>query len=53
MEPATWLLPEFYPLSIALLMDYQHDRIKGPIKRVVMHSMVSINSYNVNAQSAI
>jgi hypothetical protein len=31
-------------------MDYHHDRIKGATKRVVMHSRVSSNSYNINAQ---
>jgi hypothetical protein len=31
-------------------MDYHHDKIKGAIKRVVMHSRVSSNSYNINAQ---
>jgi hypothetical protein len=43
------LLPEFYPLSISLLMEFHHDRIKGATKRVVMQSRVSINAYNVNA----
>jgi hypothetical protein len=31
-------------------MNFHHDRIKGAIKRVVMHSMVSSNSYSINAQ---
>jgi hypothetical protein len=52
VEPATQLLLEFYPLRIALLMDYHHDRIKGAIKWVVRHSSVSINAYNVSAQAA-
>jgi hypothetical protein len=50
VEPATRLLPEFYALSIALLMYYHHDRIKGATKRVAMHSKVSSNTYNINAQ---
>jgi hypothetical protein len=28
VEPATRLLPEFYPLGIALLTYFEHDRIK-------------------------
>jgi hypothetical protein len=28
VELVTRLLPEFYPLTIALLMDFHHDRIK-------------------------
>jgi hypothetical protein len=31
-------------------MDFHHDRIKGDVERVVMHSRVSLKSYNVNAQ---
>jgi hypothetical protein len=31
-------------------MDYHHDRIKEDMERVVMHSRVLLNSYNVNAQ---
>jgi hypothetical protein len=50
VEPTTQLLPEFYPLNIALLTDYHHDRIKAATKRVVMHSRVSSNYYNINAQ---
>jgi hypothetical protein len=50
VEPATRLLPWFYPLNIALLTNYHHDMIKGDMERVVMHSRVSLNSYNVNAQ---
>jgi hypothetical protein len=50
VESTTRLIPEFYLLSIALLMDYHRDRIKGAIKRVVMHYRVSSNSYNINAQ---
>jgi hypothetical protein len=30
-------------------MDFHHDRIKGDMERVVMHSRVSLNSYNINA----
>jgi hypothetical protein len=37
-------------LSIAILMDFHHDRIKDNLEKVVMHSRVSINSYNINAQ---
>jgi hypothetical protein len=33
--------------------EFHHDRIEGDIERVVMHSRVSINSCNVNAQSTI
>jgi hypothetical protein len=51
VEPATQLLSEVYTLSIALLMDYHHDRIKGAIERIVMHSRVSINAYNITAQA--
>jgi hypothetical protein len=28
VEPTTRLILEFYPLSIALLTDYHHDKIK-------------------------
>jgi hypothetical protein len=31
-------------------MDYHHDRTKGDMERVVIHSRVSLNSYNINAQ---
>jgi hypothetical protein len=31
-------------------MDFHHDRIKGDMEIVVMHSMVSLKSYNINAQ---
>jgi hypothetical protein len=50
VEPATQLLPCFYKLSIAVLMDFHHDNIKDDMERVVMQSRVSLNSYNVNAQ---
>jgi hypothetical protein len=50
VKPTTRVLPELYPLCIALLTDYHHDRIKGATKRVVVHSRVSLNSYNINAQ---
>jgi hypothetical protein len=36
--------------KIALLTNYHHDRIKGATKWVLMHSRVSPNSYNINAQ---
>jgi hypothetical protein len=52
VEHVARLLSEFYLLSIALLTDFDLDRIKVT-KKVVMHSRVSINSYNINAQSAI
>jgi hypothetical protein len=32
---------------------FHHDRIMDARNRVVIHSRVSINSYNVNAQSTI
>jgi hypothetical protein len=50
VEHATRLLPLVYILCIAILMDYHHDRVKGDMERVVMHSRVSLNSYNINAQ---
>jgi hypothetical protein len=31
-------------------MNFHHDRIKVIYKRVVMHSRVSFNSYNINAK---
>jgi hypothetical protein len=31
-------------------MDYHHNRTKGDMDRVVMHSRVSLNSYIINAQ---
>jgi hypothetical protein len=31
-------------------MDYHHDRIKDDMERGVMHSRVSLNSYDINAQ---
>jgi hypothetical protein len=46
----TRLLPWFYQLRIALMTDFQHDRSKGDLEQVVMHSRVSIDSCNVNAQ---
>jgi hypothetical protein len=39
----------FYKLSIAVLTDFHHDRIKVNVERVVTHSMVALNFYNVNA----
>jgi hypothetical protein len=48
VEFATRLLLEFYLLSIALLMDFPLDRIK--VYKGIMHSKVSFNSYNINAQ---
>jgi hypothetical protein len=48
VEHATQLLPKFYLLGIAILMDFHHDRIKVIYKRVVMHSRVSFNS-SINA----
>jgi hypothetical protein len=53
VEPATRLLSWFYQLSIAVLMNYHHDWIKGDMERVVMYSRVSLNSYNINAQATI
>jgi hypothetical protein len=29
---------------------FHHDRIKDDMERVIMHSRVSLNSYNINAQ---
>jgi hypothetical protein len=37
-------------LSILVLMDYYYNGNKDDEGRVVMHSRVSANSYNVNAQ---
>jgi hypothetical protein len=51
--PATRLLQWSYLLSKAILIDFHHDRIKDNLERVVMHSRVLINSYNVNAQVII
>jgi hypothetical protein len=31
-------------------MDFHHNWIKDDMERIVMHSRVSLNSYNVNAQ---
>jgi hypothetical protein len=31
-------------------MDFHHDRIRDNTERVVVHSRVSLNSYNVNTQ---
>jgi hypothetical protein len=50
VEPATRLLPWFYQLSIALVTNFHHDKIKGDMERIIMHSRVSLNSYNINAQ---
>jgi hypothetical protein len=36
-------------LSIAVLMEYHHNRNKDDVETVGMHSMVSSNSYNINA----
>jgi hypothetical protein len=47
VEPATQLLALVYILSIASLMNYHHDRHKNNVERVVTHSRVSLNSYNV------
>jgi hypothetical protein len=49
-EPTTRLLSRVYMLSIVVLMDYHHNRNKDDVERVVMHSRVTLNSYNVNAQ---
>jgi hypothetical protein len=49
VEPITKPLPWSYVLSKAILVDFHHDGIKGNMKRVVMHTRVSLNSYNVNA----
>jgi hypothetical protein len=38
-------------LSIAILMDFHHDRIEDTLERVIIYSRVSINSYNINAQA--
>jgi hypothetical protein len=47
---ATRLLLWVYILSIAILKDYNHDRNKDDVERVLMHSRVSSNSYNIDAQ---
>jgi hypothetical protein len=47
---ATRLLPSTYLLSIAVLTDYYYNRNKDDVERIVMHSRVSSNSYNINAQ---
>jgi hypothetical protein len=31
-------------------MDFHHDRVKDNMERIVMHSRISLNSYNVNTQ---
>jgi hypothetical protein len=50
VEHATRLLAWLYPLNIALLMNYHHDRANGDMERVVMYSRVSLNSYILNEQ---
>jgi hypothetical protein len=40
----------FYQISISLLTDFHHNRINGDMEQVIMHSRVSLNSYNINAQ---
>jgi hypothetical protein len=50
VEPATRLLPWFYKLSITVLMDFHHGRIKDDMERIVMQSTVSTKLLHVNAQ---
>jgi hypothetical protein len=44
------VLPSTCLLSIAVLTDYYYNRNKDDVERIVMHSMISSNSYNINAQ---
>jgi hypothetical protein len=37
-------------LSIVILTDFHYNRIKDNLERVLMHSRVPLNSYNVNAK---
>jgi hypothetical protein len=46
----TCLLLSTYLLSIVVLTDHYYNRNKDDVERVVIHSRVSSNSYNVNAQ---
>jgi hypothetical protein len=50
VKPATRLLPWVYILSIAVLIDYNHNRNKGGVERIIMQSRVLSNAYNINAQ---
>jgi hypothetical protein len=34
-------------------MGFHHDKIKVDKEEIVMHSTVSMNSYNINAQATI
>jgi hypothetical protein len=49
VESVTQLLPELYLLNIALLTNFPPDRFMV-IYKGIMHSRVSFNSYNINAQ---